>query len=215
MTGLRSIPLLTALLLAACAQPPAPQTATMSFFVTSLGPGRGADLGGLEGADAHCQALATAAGAGQRSWRAYLSQQSNKQQPSIDARDRIGTGPWHNARGELIAANLDELHGASNRINRDTALSEHGQPTPGRWHDILTGTRADGTAPSPLDPDLTCKNWTSAADNGAALVGHHDRASAIKESWATSWLSAHQSRGCSAAKLSELGSGGLFYCFAK
>lgn len=216
-----------ALALAACATPVPPPAPAMSFFVTSAGPGRGGDLGGLEGADAHCQALAAQAGAGGLSWRAYLSQQSNLKnraaEPAINARDRIGPGPWHNAQGALIARNLDELHsGPAMGLNRQTALTERGEPVPGRVHDILTGTRPDGYAPSPLDADMTCRNWRSSADaaedgsggSNGALVGHHDRVSAIDEPWARSWNSAHRSRGCSPPKLAELGSGGRFYCFA-
>lgn len=186
----------------------------MRFFVTSVGLGDGGQFGGLQGADQHCQALAVRAGAGGRTWRAYLSTRSQGTTPSVNARDRIGTGPWHNARGVLIANDLGELHGERNGINRQTALSETGAPTPGRWHDILTGTRPDGNAPSPLDPDSTCGNWTRNDAGASAWVGHHDRASAIREPWATSWNSAHLSRGCSPAGLAELGSGELFYCFA-
>ena len=201
-------------LLASCAGAPAEKPA-MSFFVTSASMGAGADLGGLEGADRHCQALAAAAGAGARTWSAYLSTQSTPERPGVSARERIGAGPWYNAAGVLIAADVAELHGERNRISKETALSERGTPTPGQFHDILTGTRLDGTAPSPLDPDMTCGNWTRNTASGAALVGHHDRASRIKEAWATSWNSAHLTRGCNEPGLKELGSGGLFYCFAR
>jgi hypothetical protein len=188
--------------------------APMSFFVTSRGLGEGANLGGLAGADRHCQALAEAAGAGERVWRAYLSTQTREGVPGVSARDRIGPGPWHNAQGVPIAGSLEELHDARSAVRADTALTETGQRVPGRVHDILTGTRLDGTAPSGLDPDMTCGNWTRSGSEGAALVGHHDRVSAIREPWAASWNSAHLTRGCSAAALAELGSGGLFYCFA-
>lgn len=224
---LHPLPLLAAGVLSACAMPPpsAPTPPVMSFFVTSVSPGRGGDLGGLEGADAHCQALATAAGAGQLRWRAYLSQASNLKnlqgEPAVHARERIGPGPWHNAQGQLIARTVDELHAPGfTDINRQSALSERGQSIPGRLHDILTGSRPDGTAPSPLDADMSCRGWRSSADmaedgsSHGALVGHHDRVSAIAEPWASSWNSAHRSRGCSPARLAELGSGGLFYCFA-
>ncbi len=187
-----------------------------SFFVTSVSLGHGGKLGGLDGADRHCQSLAAKVGLddkGASTWRAYLSVQSNASTQTVNAKDRIGNGPWHNTKGALIATSVADLHSAANRISKTTALNESGEPTPGRMHDMLTGTRIDGTAPSPLDPDMTCKNWTSDANDGAALVGHHDRASAIREDWASSWNSAHMSRGCSTQKLSELGSGGLFYCF--
>ncbi len=197
---------------------PAAAPATMSFFVTSSGMGNGADLGGLAGADAHCQRLAAQAGAGARTWRAYLSVQARAGQglpKAVDARERIGSGPWHNAAGVLIANDIEHLHGPRNGINAETALSERGARTPGAMHDILTGTRIDGTAPSSLDADMTCGNWTRGSEQGAALVGHFDRASAIREAWATSWNSAHLTRGCSVAAIKELGSGGLFYCFAQ
>jgi hypothetical protein len=198
--------------------PPVTAPAPMSFFVTSTGLNNGADLGGLAGADAHCQRLAAQAGAGARTWRAYLSVQARaglELPKAVDARDRIGSGPWHNAAGVLIAADVEQLHGPRNGINADTALSERGARIAGAMHDILTGTRIDGTAPSSLDADMTCGNWTRSGEQGAALVGHFDRASAIREAWATSWNSAHLTRGCSAAAIKELGSGGLFYCFAQ
>lgn len=184
-----------------------------SFFVTSTSPGKGGDLGGLDGADRHCAMLAKEAGLPSTGWRAYLSTQAMPPEIPVHARDRIGSGPWHNVKGELIALTVDALHGPENAISRATALSETGEPVPGRTHDILTGTRLDGTAPSPLDPDSTCRSWTSASDAGGALVGHHDRVSAIDQPWAKSWNAAHLSRGCSVPKLAELGSGGLFYCF--
>lgn len=224
---IRHLALLSSTLaLAACATSSPPTPPPMSFFVTSASPGRGGDLGGLEGADAHCQALATAAGAGALRWRAYLSQASNLKnlqgEPAVHARDRIGTGPWHNARGQLIARTVEELHAPGFAgINRQSALSERGEPIPGRVHDILTGSRPDGTAPSPLDADMSCRGWRSSADaaedgsSQGALVGHHDRVSAIAEPWAGSWNSSHRTRGCSPARLAELGSGGLFYCFAQ
>lgn len=204
----------TALAAAACATGPA-KAPTMGFFVTSAGLGAGADLGGLQGADRHCQALAERAGAGSRTWRAYLSTQSKDGALRVDARGRIGKGPWHNAAGVLIARDVEDLHGERNNITPLTALDERGAPAPGRAHDILTGTRPDGLAPSRLDPDMTCGNWTRSGPEGAAIVGHHDRVSAIDEPWARSWNSAHLTRGCSAAKIAELGSAGLFYCFAE
>jgi len=206
---------------------PAPARPPMSFFVVSVPVGEGGKLGGLERADRHCQALASSAGAAPGLlWRAYLSTQGRlapgASPMGVDARDRIGTGPWHNAAGTLVATDLGELHrqGAP-RLDRRTALDEKGQPVPGAVHDILTGSRPDGTAASPLDADATCGNWTLSEDvdgegraNGA-LVGHHDRGSALKGAWAESWNSAHRTRGCSGPKLAELGSGARFYCFAQ
>lgn len=189
----------------------------MSFFITSVGTGNGADLGGLAGADAHCQKLAAAAGAGGKTWRAYLSQQGKE---TINARDRIGKGPWYNAKGVMIARDVDHLHSAGNNINKETGLSENGQVIQGRGdkpnrHDILTGSRTDGTAFAGGDPDMTCGNWTRSGTEGAAVVGHHDRQGPTGDPWATSWNSSHQSRGgCSQKSLIGTGGDGLFYCFA-
>lgn len=216
MNALRPLAALCIALGIACpAQASEPARPAMTFFVTSAAPGSGGDLGGLDGADRHCQGLASSAGAGSRTWRAYLSTQSRGGARLVNARERIGKGPWHNAAGALIARDVDELHGLRNNITALTALDERGNPVPGRHHDILTGTRLDGTAPSRLDPDMTCGNWTQGGKDGAAIVGHHDRASAIDEPWARSWNSAHATRGCSPPALAELGSGGLFYCFAE
>ena len=184
----------------------------MTFFVTSVGLGDGANLGGLEGADAHCQALAEEAGAGDRTWRAYLSTEAPDAR-GVSARDRIGIGPWHNARGELVASDLDQLHVSPNIFKR-TALDENGNLVKGRGdspneHDILTGTQADGTAYFPDDADHTCSNWTS-NDEGSAQVGHHDRHGGGN----TSWNSAHATRGCSPEALQSTGGAGLLYCFA-
>ena len=204
-----------AALLSACAM--APTTGPMGFFVTSTGPGKGADLGGLAGADAHCQRLAGAAGAGSRQWRAYLSTSAvGNDQPAVHARDRIGKGPWFNARGMLIARDVAQLH-ADNGITKATALDERGNPVKGRGdtpneHDILTGSRPDGTAFSPA-PNLTCGNWTSSGD-GQAIIGHHDRTGLVTDPWALSWNSSHQTRGCSQDALKTTGGAGLFYCFA-
>jgi hypothetical protein len=210
-----------AALLAACATPSG--TGPISFFVTSVGSGKGADLGGLAGADAHCQKLAVAAGAGHKTWRAYLSvpgafpSQANPQGvASINARDRIGLGPWHNAKGELIARDLNHLHNG-NHINKQTALTEKGQVVNGRGdnpneHDILTGSRTDGTAFQPMT-DTTCKAWTSSSD-GSAVVGHHDRVGPLPENWATSWNFSHQTAGCSQQALVSTGGSGRLYCFA-
>ena len=184
-----------------------------SFFVTSVGKGDGANLGGLEGADAHCAALAEAAGIGGRDWRAYLSTQEEGKR-GVSARDRIGQGPWHNANGELIAVDLDQLHIMPNLVKR-TALDESGNLVKGRGdkpneHDILTGTQADGTAYFPWqEGDKTCSNWTSNGE-GSATVGHHDRHGGGN----TSWNAAHNSRGCSQENLQSTGGAGLFYCFA-
>lgn len=192
------------------------QTAPMTFFVTSVGSGTGGDLGGLEGADRHCQSLATAAGAGTRTWRAYLSTQGAG---AVNARDRIGTGPWYNASGVPIARTVDELHMGSN-INRETALTEKGERVPGRLdvppgpnrHDILTGSRSDGTA-FPDGEDRTCRNWTSSTE-GRAMVGHHDRMGLRDDEPSRSWNASHPSAGCSQPELVKTGGAGLFYCFA-
>ncbi|NMG28557.1 hypothetical protein [Aromatoleum evansii] len=203
-----------------------PVTATeMTFFVTSAGPGNGANLGGLEGADRHCQTLAAAAGAGKRTWRAYLSTQAAALNDTnvVHARDRIGTGPWFNAKGALIARNVDELHSPHSNLTKATLVDEKGQMVNGRTekpnrHDILTGSRPDGTAfpPSPPFNDMTCGNWTKGGDEGMAMTGHHDRAGPTGDAWATSWNSAHPSRGgCSQKALQSTGGDGLFYCFAE
>ena len=187
----------------------------MSFFITSAGPGDGANLGGLAGADAHCQKLAAAAGAGNRTWRAYLSVTAKDGKPAVNARDRIGAGPWHNAKGERIAQNLDELHSETNNLTKQTQLTEKGDIVNGRGdkpnrHDILTGSNLDGTA-LPAGQDTTCNNWTSNAD-GSAQVGHHDRQGGGTNP--NSWNSAHATKGCSQAALQGTGGDGLFYCFA-
>jgi hypothetical protein len=186
----------------------------MTFFVTSRGVGKGGDLGGLAGADAHCAALAKAEGAGDHTWRAYLSTSAADARPAVNARDRIGKGPWYNAEGLLIAANVDELHSDPNRINKDTAVTERLDPVNGvgdepNVHDIITGSRPDGTA-YPADEDLTCRNWTS-SDQGRAQVGHHDRRGLTEG--VNSWNSVHASRGCGPSDLQATGGAGLFYCF--
>jgi hypothetical protein len=183
------------------------QDAEMSFFITSQGPGSGANLGGLDGADAHCQQLAEAAGATGRTWRAYLGA------GGTDARDRIGSGPWHNAEGTLIAEDLEALHGEANAISKETGLTESGETVNGRGdspnrHDILTGSNADGTA-----SDATCEDWTSDGD-GSAIVGHHDRMGLRDDAPSKSWNSSHPSRGCGQEALQGTGGDGLFYCFA-
>ena len=193
------------------------QQADMTFFITSTGPGKGGDLGGLDGAEKHCQALAQAAGAGARTWRAYLSTQGAN---AVNARDRIGKGPWQNAKGVVIAKDVAELHG-DNNLTKQTALTEKGEVVNGRGdqpnrHDILTGSQPDGTAFSGTD-DRTCGNWTKSGD-GAAMVGHHDRMGLNEEPPAKSWNSSHPSRGpgggCAQADLRSTGGDGLLYCFA-
>ncbi len=199
------------------------QQSAMTFFVTSVGSGKGADFGGLAGADKHCQTLAAAAGAGGKTWRAYLSTQAPKlNDPNfVNARDRIGTGPWQNAKGVVIAKNSDELHSASNNLTKETALDEKGQSVNGRTekpnkHDILTGSRTDGTAfPGAPFPDMTCSNWTNGGNDGSAMTGHHDRVGPTAANWATSWNSAHPTLGCSQEKVRPTGGDGLIYCFAE
>jgi hypothetical protein len=206
-----------AVALAACATT-TPQSGA-SFFVTSKGGGKGADFGGLAGADKHCQALATAAGLGDKSWRAYLSTQAAGSSPAVNAKDRIGSGPWKNVKGVVIATNVDELH-ANNNLTKQTALTENGAVVNGRGdtpnqHDVLTGTQPNGTAFTGAD-DKTCGNWTKSGSEGSAIVGHIDRqglpTSPIAE--ATSWNSSHATKGCSDAGLVSTGGAGLLYCFA-
>ena len=204
------------------AQPAQMGAKDMTFFVTSAGPGKGADLGGVDGADRHCQSLAKAAGAGDRTWHAYLSTQAPAlNDPNfVNARDRIGTGPWQNAKGVVIARSVEELHSANNNVSKQTALDEKGQvvnasgDTPNN-HDMLTGSRPDGTAfPGAPFSDMTCGNWTKGGPDGSAMVGHHNRAGPIGSPWATSWNSSHPTLGCDAQKLRSTGGAGLFYCFA-
>jgi hypothetical protein len=193
------------------------QQQDMSFFITSVGPGNGADLGGLEGADAYCQQLADAVGAGGHDWRAYLSTQDAGGEPAVNARDRIGQGPWQNADGVAIATDIAVLHG-DNNLDKSTALNERGEQVNGRGdspnrHDILTGTQPDGTAFA-AGEDHTCGNWTSSGE-GAAMVGHHDRMGLRDDAPSKSWNSSHLSRGgCSQEALQGTGGDGLFYCFA-
>jgi len=190
----------------------------MSFFITSVGAGQGADLGGLEGADRHCQQLAQSAGAGDRTWRAYLSTQAAGGQPAINARDRIGRGPWRNAKATIIARDVNELHNANN-LTKETALTEKGDVVSGRGdtpnrHDILTGSQPDGTAFTVAE-DRTCGNWTRSGAEGAAMVGHHDRRGLSEDPPAKSWNSSHLTRGgCSQEALRGTGGAGLLYCFA-
>src|SRR5215813_4772355 len=212
--------------LAVVAAPPAfAQSAETSFFLTSNGPGKGGDLGGIAGADRHCQSLAQAAGAGAKTWRAYLSTQAADGQPAVNAKDRIGKGPWQNAKGAVIAKDVADLHSAGNNLTKQTALSEKGEVINGRGdtpnrHDVLTGSQPDGTAFGP-EADRTCKNWTSSTQ-GAAMLGHSDRIGLRDDDASKSWNSSHPSRsapnggdgGCSQADLKSTGGDGLLYCFA-
>ena len=200
--------LVCAAMLAAMSGTSQAQDTSMSFFVTSQGPGDGANLGGLAGADAHCQKLAEAAGAGAKTWRAYLSTST------VNARDRIGSGPWYNAKGQLIATSVGELHGEANGISKQTALTEAGAVINGRGdtpntHDILTGSNADGTVAA----GMTCGDWTNNGA-GSAFVGHHDRIGLRDDAPSKSWNASHPSRGCGKDDLPKSGGNGLFYCFA-
>jgi hypothetical protein len=206
-----------ALLASSCANLNAPAN-PMTFFVTSAGSGKGADLGGLAGADRHCQSLAAAVDAGgSRVWRAYLSNSAVSGAPAVNARDRIGRGPWQNAKGVVIARSVDDLHSASNNLTKQTAITEKGAVNPGRGdpvnqHDILTGSSPDGRAVSG-EKDMTCGNWTKSGA-GAAIVGHHDRIGLRDDAPSKSWNSSHPSRGCSQDNLKASGGAGQFYCFA-
>ncbi len=192
------------------------QQSNMSFFVTSTNSGKGANYGGLAGADQHCQTLAAAAGAGGKTWRAYLSASASGSSPAVNAKDRIGKGPWQNAKGVVIAKDVAELHGTNN-LTKQTALTEKGTVVNGRGdtpnqHDILTGTQPDGTAFAGTD-DKTCGNWTKSGD-GSAIVGHHDRTGLDTSPPALSWNSSHPSTGCSDDALKKTGGAGYLYCFA-
>jgi len=187
----------------------------MTFFVSSVGSGQGGNFGGLEGADAHCQRLAEAVGRGDATWRAYMSQAPSGGKPRVDARDRIGTGPWHNANGELIAQNVADLHEDRNNIRKYTALNEKGEEVNGRGdepnrHDILTGSDSMGRLFDTNPAVSTCNNWTSSSDDHTVRLGHHDRLGGPN----ASWNSVHTSRGCSQQALISTGGDGLIYCFA-
>jgi len=192
------------------------QGRAMTFFITSAGPGNGAALGGLAGADAHCAALAKAAGSTITTWHAYLSAKAADGKPPVNARDRIGSGPWYNHAGVQVARNVADLHSDSSKVNKQTALTEKGGTVNGRgdtpnMHDILTGSALDGTL-MPGDGDTTCGNWTSSSADGSAQVGHFDRVGGGQNP--TSWNSAHPSRGCGQQNLQATGGNGFFYCFA-
>ena len=217
MTAIRTAAPLAACLALFCAAPAQAQQANMSFFVTSAGPCKGADLGGLAGADKHCQQLAQSAGAGAKTWHAYLS---TRGAGAVNARDRIGKGPWQNVKGEVIAKSVDELHGANN-LTKQTALTEKGEVNNGfgdkpNRHDILTGSQRDGTA-IPPDKGMTCKNYTSSTQ-GSVMLGHSDGKGPTDAEYIRSWNSSHPSRGpdggCSQADLRSTGGDGLLYCFA-
>jgi hypothetical protein len=201
-----------------CAAPAWAQQANMTFFVTSVGLGKGADLGGLLGADKHCQDLAQSSGAGAKTWHAYLSTQGAG---AVNARDRIGKGPWMNAKGVVVATSVDDLHSANNKLNKQNNLSEKGDTINGRGdkpnkHDIVTGSTPDGKA-FPADKDMTCKNYTSSTQ-GSVMLGHNDRQGTTDDDAGRSWNSSHPSRGaeggCSQADLVSTGGAGLMYCFA-
>ena len=209
-TRLFGVALLSAL---AMTVPAATQSSDLSFFITSAGPGDGANLGGLDGADRHCQMLAQTAGAGSKTWRAYLSTTGAG---GVNARDRIGTGPWQNANGVQVASNVTNLHSDNNNLTKETQLNEKGEIVNGRgdtpnMHDILTGSQLDGNAAGGSD-DSTCGNWTKNSSDGSALLGHHDRQGGGANP--TSWNSAHGSRGCGQADLQGTGGNGFYYCFA-
>jgi hypothetical protein len=189
----------------------------MSFFVTSVGKGNGADLGGLEGADAHCNALAKAAGSKRTNWKAYLSTTAPGGDAGVNARERIGKGPWRNAQGTVIAKNVADLHSDKNNLTKKTALTEKGEPVKGRGdtpneHDILTGSDPAGMF-STAGGDTTCGNWAKSGE-GSAIVGHHDRIGLKETRHMQSWNSSHGTRGCSQENLKSTGGAGLFYCFA-
>jgi hypothetical protein len=226
-TTMRSFTLASATLMSlgfagtAEAQPAPPQSPNMTFFITSAGSGKGADLGGLEGADRQCQTLAQGAGAGGKTWRAYLSTQAANGAQAVNARDRIGKGPWQNFKGEVVAQSVDDLHGDNNKLGMQISLTERGTMVAGvgytpNYHDVLTGSQPDGRAFA-AGEDRTCRNWTSSTQ-GAAMLGHADRKGLRDDAASKSWNSSHPSRGaeggCSQNDLRSTGGAGLFYCFA-
>jgi len=196
----------------------APQAPDTTFFVTSVGLGKGADLGGLDGADKQCQALATTIGAGGKTWHAYLSTNANAPGGAVNARDRIGKGPWKNVKGVAVAESVDDLHSANNKLSTPNSLTERGSIVAGvgytpNYHDLLTGTTPDGRV-FPSNLNMTCNNWTS-SNFGTAMLGHVDRTGLTNTDQARSWNSTHQSRDCSQDGLRATGGNGLFYCFAQ
>lgn len=206
--------------LSACApMPPASPADTnpMTFFVTSASPGKGADLGGLAGADAYCQKLAASVEAGGKNWRAYLSAPASGASPAVHARERIGRGPWQNAKGVVVATSVDNLHSADNQLNKQNSLTEKGEVVSGRGdavntHDMLTGSTADGRLDTSA-ADTTCGGWTQGGA-GSAIVGHHDRIGLNESAPMKSWNASHATPGCSPEALKSVGGAGLFYCFA-
>jgi hypothetical protein len=213
--------LATACALTACSPMSSTSTSTsqnpMSFFVTSANPGQGADFGGLAGADAYCQKLATSAGSSAKNWRAYLSSTASGAAPAVNARDRIGRGPWKNAKGVVVATSVDDLHGPNNKLSKENSLTEKGEVVSGRgdavnMHDILTGSTDDGRVDTSA-PDTTCGNWTKSGE-GSAKVGHHDRIGLDESAPAKSWNASHATKGCGMDALKSTGGGGLLYCFA-
>ena len=209
--------LASAVVLSACAPMSGAPQNTMGFFVTSANPGQGADLGGLAGADAYCQKLASSVNAGSKNWRAYLSAAPAGSTPAVHARDRIGRGPWQNARGVVVATSVDNLHSEANQLTKTNALTEKGEVISGRgdpvnMHDILTGSTADGRLDTSAS-DTTCGNWTKSGE-GSATVGHHDRTGLDQSAPAKSWNASHPTRGCGMEALKSTGGAGLMYCFA-
>jgi hypothetical protein len=207
----------SAAILGACAPMSSSSQNPMSFFVTSANPGKGADLGGLAGADAYCQTLAASANAGGKNWRAYLSAPASGATPAVNARDRIGRGPWQNAKGVVVATSVDDLHSPNNKLNKQNALSEKGEVISGRgdavnMHDILTGSTEDGRLDTSA-ADTTCGGWTKSGE-GSAIVGHHDRIGLNESAPMKSWNASHPTRGCGMEALKTTGSAGLLYCFA-
>ena len=209
--------LASAAVLGACAPMASTSQSPMSFFVTSANPGKGADLGGLAGADAYCQKLATSANAGNKNWRAYLSTTASGGSPAVNARDRIGRGPWQNARGVVVATSVDDLHSANNKLSKQNSLTEKGEGISGsgdavNMHDMLTGSTQDGRIDTSAS-DTTCGNWTKSGE-GSATVGHHDRTGLDESAPAKSWNASHATKGCGMDALKSTGGGGLLYCFA-